>query len=314
MRYRSSTAGADSRPVEAGGSARVSSPERRWSDPRSPLARKGQVILVATRRWHILLSPSTSGAGAPPTAEGASIATAAPGTIAARSARRSTQLRHQDGRDRSPAGAARLRTVDAARGHLHPGQRGPSHTCGVKTDGSVVCWGDNSDGKAIPPAGFFTAVSAGVNHSCGLTCRTLPAGVTTATAGPLAAPGTFISVSAGRYNSCGIKIDGTVGCWGDNTSGLSTPPAGTFIAVDTGDEHACGVKTDGTLACWGDNLAARATPPATGSYTAVSADRSKWRTTRPPTGPRLWWPTSSARPCRNGPLTAVSAGQDTRAA
>ena len=30
------------------------------------------------------------------------------------------------------------------------------HTCGVKTDGSVVCWGED---KSMPPAGSFSSVS-----------------------------------------------------------------------------------------------------------------------------------------------------------
>ena len=51
---------------------------------------------------------------------------------------------------------------------------GSSHTCGVKTDGAVECWGSNEDfdgnivGQAAPPGGSFTSVSAGVFHTCGV--------------------------------------------------------------------------------------------------------------------------------------------------
>lgn len=38
---------------------------------------------------------------------------------------------------------------------------GDSHTCGLRDDGALVCWGRNDDGRATPPAGSFTAVSAG---------------------------------------------------------------------------------------------------------------------------------------------------------
>jgi alpha-tubulin suppressor-like RCC1 family protein len=57
---------------------------------------------------------------------------------------------------------------------------GDSHTCGVKTDGTIACWGSNSYGKATPPPGTFTVVSAGYNHTCA------------------------------------VRTDGSVTCWGDN--------------------------------------------------------------------------------------------------
>ncbi|GIW44313.1 MAG: hypothetical protein KatS3mg077_1595 [Candidatus Binatia bacterium] len=38
---------------------------------------------------------------------------------------------------------------------------GERHTCGVKTDGTVQCWGWNNSGQSSPPAGTFAQVSAG---------------------------------------------------------------------------------------------------------------------------------------------------------
>ena len=32
---------------------------------------------------------------------------------------------------------------------------GAIHTCGVRGDGSVACWGSNGSGQATPPAGFL---------------------------------------------------------------------------------------------------------------------------------------------------------------
>ena len=56
---------------------------------------------------------------------------------------------------------------------------GESHSCGVRADSTVVCWGTNYDGEADAP------------------------------------PGTFTAVSAGWFHSCGVRADSTVVCWGD---------------------------------------------------------------------------------------------------
>ena len=38
---------------------------------------------------------------------------------------------------------------------------GKFHTCGVRNDGSVACWGSGYYGRATPPAGSFVSVSGG---------------------------------------------------------------------------------------------------------------------------------------------------------
>jgi len=58
----------------------------------------------------------------------------------------------------------------------------------VTTSGTVVCWGDNENGQASPPAG------------------------------------TFSQVSAGGFHSCGVTTSGAVECWGNNEEGQASPP------------------------------------------------------------------------------------------
>ncbi|MCY4516168.1 MAG: RCC1 domain-containing protein [Acidimicrobiaceae bacterium] len=49
---------------------------------------------------------------------------------------------------------------------------GAVHSCGIRTGGSLECWGyDDGDGRSSPPSGSFTAVSAGGSHSCGIRTR-----------------------------------------------------------------------------------------------------------------------------------------------
>jgi len=96
----------------------------------------------------------------------------------------------------------------------------------VKTNGTLACWGSNNYGQATPPAGTFTQVDGGMEHTCA------------------------------------VKTAGTIACWGRNSKGQATPPAGTFTQVSAGGFHTCAVKTGGTIACWGDNTRGQLTPPA----------------------------------------------------
>ena len=38
---------------------------------------------------------------------------------------------------------------------------GFAHTCAIRTDGTLSCWGSNGNGQTSPPPGIYTAVSAG---------------------------------------------------------------------------------------------------------------------------------------------------------
>ena len=42
------------------------------------------------------------------------------------------------------------------------------HTCGLRSDGTVACWGNNGSNQADAPGGRFTALSTGLFHTCGL--------------------------------------------------------------------------------------------------------------------------------------------------
>lgn len=75
----------------------------------------------------------------------------------------------------------------AEKGELVTVSAGGSHACGVKTDGSVECWGWKLDGQSTPPKGPFDSVSAGFEYTCG------------------------------------VRIGGTVACWGDGFPGQGSP-------------------------------------------------------------------------------------------
>ena len=145
------------------------------------------------------------------------------------------------------------------------------HSCGVRSDGSVLCWGGNGDGQAVAPSGSFTQVSASVGHSCGVRSDGSVVCWGDNGAGQAVAPsGSFTQVSAGNEHSCGVRSDGSVVCWGDNGAGQAVAPSGSFTQVSASYEHSCGVRSDGSVLCWGDNSVGQAVAPS-GSFTQVSA-------------------------------------------
>ena len=45
---------------------------------------------------------------------------------------------------------------------------GATHACGLREDGSPVCWGTTIIGRATPPEGRYSALAAGSYHTCGI--------------------------------------------------------------------------------------------------------------------------------------------------
>ena len=82
----------------------------------------------------------------------------------------------------------------------------------------------------------------------------------------------YEAISSGRLHTCGVRVDGTVGCFGSDGRGQSSPPDGEFLHVSAGGNHSCGVKADNTIVCWGSS--AVPSPPADRKFAAVSSGDS----------------------------------------
>ena len=123
---------------------------------------------------------------------------------------------------------------------------GYDHTCGIRNDGSIACWGSPrrwhgahpiSARQATPPAGYFRSVSAGISHTCA------------------------------------VRQDGVVICWGYNEDWQNNPPG--YIAMSSnGADYLCEQTAGGGL-CWNKNIAADPDLPpdipAPTHYTAIIA-------------------------------------------
>jgi alpha-tubulin suppressor-like RCC1 family protein len=79
---------------------------------------------------------------------------------------------------------------------------------------------------------------------------------------------TVVQVSAGGNFTCVRRAEGTVSCWGSNSSGqlggswtdtrlgaVDTPGLTDAIAIAAGNDHACAIRSDHTVVCWGNNSA-----------------------------------------------------------
>ena len=186
---------------------------------------------------------------------------------------------------------------------------GGTHSCGLTPQGAAYCWGSNYNGQLgigvadtvfhaapVSVAGglSFRQVSAGVEHTCGITLSgaaycwgrnnrgQLGAGDTLPTQWPRAvARGvTFASVSASEDNTCGISTSGDGYCWGLDGSTWTTTKTDQLwpVKVDfplrwrtlsAGLLHACGLADDRVVYCWGLGTHGQLGVPLSSSPTPV---------------------------------------------
>ena len=169
---------------------------------------------------------------------------------------------------------------------------GHDHSCGLRSDGRILCWGDGRNGETEPPEGTFTAVSAGDGYTCGIRSDGsvacwgiwgisygMPVFTTSTHRRPESPDGVFKSISAGNAHACGIKADDTVECWGENHvsagdfshyAGQAESPPGTFLSVSAVGSTNCGVTTENQVVCWGERYE-EVESPVGGDFLSVSA-------------------------------------------
>lgn len=179
---------------------------------------------------------------------------------------------------------------------------GNRHACAIR-GGALYCWGDNRSDQAGAVAtstsnrrfpaprrlgtdADWTAVAAGLRHTCGIraggqvfcwgdaTASQIGAPTTTATPNPVSGPtglpiSTASAVCAGAAHSCAIVDGGAdVLCWGNDDSGqrgdgggpslpsaqattVTRPTTGVhWSGLACGAAHTCAIG-DGDVYCWG---------------------------------------------------------------
>ena len=138
---------------------------------------------------------------------------------------------------------------------------GLTHVCALLADGSVKCWGSNSEGELgvgdTTGRGQFTSDMGAALHAV-----------------PLGTGVAIKQLSTGNGHTCGLTGDGKVKCWGYNYTGeLGLGDSqirgdgnkamgddlpfvqmnGTATQVATGYYVSCALLSTGAVKCWGDN-------------------------------------------------------------
>jgi len=135
---------------------------------------------------------------------------------------------------------------------------GYDHSCALIQNGTVWCWGNNSDGELGDEDPNIDGAA--------IIIETKPVQA------KLAAQA--VSVAAGTYHTCAALTDGTVQCFGYNENGQlgnGVSGYGTRSIIPTsvrnadgsslsgvssvavGGTHSCALLADRTVKCWGDN-------------------------------------------------------------
>jgi len=85
----------------------------------------------------------------------------------------------------------------------------------------VECWGsDRNADQSSPPSGTFQSLDSGFYHTCAVKadgtveCWGNDDGNEEDFGQSIAPSGTFQRVSAGAYHTCGVRTDGNLECWG----------------------------------------------------------------------------------------------------
>ena len=134
------------------------------------------------------------------------------------------------------------------------------HTCATLSNGTGLCWGNNSHGQL---------------GDISLAERNTPTPVRLVPAGRY-----IVQMSTGVAHTCALLDDGSIACWGDNQVGqlgngttssswqassvVSLPSGKTAISIDVKYGSACAILNDDSLVCWGSNSRGQVDPSGGG--------------------------------------------------
>jgi alpha-tubulin suppressor-like RCC1 family protein len=209
----------------------------------------------------------------------------------------------------------------AAAAHIAAGDY---HTCALRGDGAVRCWGRNAEGQLgegtsenrtmpvlVQGVTGATRLALGSNSSCAvMRDRTVSCwgagkawgdGQKRSNVAPTQVAGVsdVVQLDAGGLLMCAVTSSGKVKCWGDEgnptPAGASAPPDSNAMLVSAGEAHACARLNDGSVRCWGDSPwngvggPSLAHPKLAGAVQVTTGDAMACVLLQVSTGPVLCW-------------------------
>jgi alpha-tubulin suppressor-like RCC1 family protein len=127
---------------------------------------------------------------------------------------------------------------------------GSAHSCALRSNGSVYCWGNNDNGEL----GVDSTITASSD-------------IPVLVSDPIAGAVTYSSVSAGNTHTCAVVLSNAAYCWGNNDNGqlgISTATAASdipvlvtgglsFSSINAGNLFSCSIDLTKDAYCWGNN-------------------------------------------------------------
>ena len=133
---------------------------------------------------------------------------------------------------------------------------GAYHTVGIRSDGTVVATGQNSDGRCDVDSWSDIVAVAAKEHTVGLRSDGTVVAVGWNEYGQcnIDSWSDIMAVAAGYNHTVGLRSDGTVVATGNNKNGQCDVDSWTDIVVVAGGGwHTVGLRSDGTVVATGNN-------------------------------------------------------------
>lgn len=147
---------------------------------------------------------------------------------------------------------------------LHAIGVGYKYGCGLRSDDTIRCWGDQGP-DAEPPDGAFDVLTVTWDSACASSlerCETRCWGGDNDVSAFGRETTPYKVLSAGREGVCGLLPSGELECWHGCQDGVCDTPPGVFLDVGRGLGHACALRDDLTIICWGRDAFGQGTAPA----------------------------------------------------